>query len=158
MVKDKMLYPKTRWHRILAVILKEWLTPVGILVQPEAPVGAEPPKADILLLKSITGKMRRQQRQRLADGLRDSRAGCLLLEFKYTESLNEDALVQLLGYELLYKLLFDEGEDMIARTKTPDERTLEFVEFRARIQRTRYLIICINMCSFSHHSKTFARP
>ena len=104
MAKDKKtLYPKTRWHRILAGILEEWLTPAGILVQPEAPVGAEPPKADVLLLKRGTGKMRHQQKQRLADGLRDSRAGCLLLEFKYTQSLNEDAMAQLLGYELFYR-------------------------------------------------------
>ncbi|MCP4697154.1 MAG: hypothetical protein GY862_09935 [Gammaproteobacteria bacterium] len=104
MAEDKKtLYPKTRRHRILAGILEEWLTPAGILVQSEAPVSAESLKADVLLLKRGTGKMRRWQKQRLADGLRDSRAGCLLLEFKYTQSLNEDAMAQLLGYELFYR-------------------------------------------------------
>ncbi len=42
--------PKTDWHRLLARLLEELLTPVGITVNPEVPVMSEPPKVDILLL------------------------------------------------------------------------------------------------------------
>ncbi len=134
MAKNKKLYPKTRWHRILAGILEEWLTPAGILVQSDVPIGAEPPKADILLLKSTAGNMQRRQRQRLADGLRDSRAPHLLLEFKYTESLNEDALVQLLGYELFYrhrqKLKKKKIAAFLLCSKTPRRKTLRKFGYR----------------------------
>lgn len=47
---SKNQYPDTKWHRILASMLEEWLTPVGIHVQSEVPVGSDPPKMDILLL------------------------------------------------------------------------------------------------------------
>ncbi|MCP4700744.1 MAG: hypothetical protein GY862_28405, partial [Gammaproteobacteria bacterium] len=125
MAKDKKtLYPKTRWHRILAGILEEWLTPAGISVLHEASIGV---KADILLLKSVAGKMLHRQKQRLADGLRDSRAGHLLLEFKYTESLNEDALAQLLGYDLFYRRHKELSKGEVAAfllcSKTPRQKT-----------------------------------
>jgi len=43
--------PKTRWHELVAKMLEELLTPVGIEVYTEFPVMADPPKADILLLR-----------------------------------------------------------------------------------------------------------
>ena len=87
MPSKKTLYPKTQWHKLLAGVLEEWLTPVGIKVQTEIPISSNPPKADILLLKSPDKKINHQQYLRLSDGLRDSSANQLLLEFKYTESL-----------------------------------------------------------------------
>ncbi len=89
----KPRFPKTRWHHLLAGVLREWLTPVGIEVRADVRIGSEPPVADILLLKRAGESSRQAQRMRLADGLRDSRATQLLLGFKYTESVNEDAVL-----------------------------------------------------------------
>ncbi|MCP4695929.1 MAG: hypothetical protein GY862_03625 [Gammaproteobacteria bacterium] len=135
-------YPNTRWHQILGGILKEWLTPAGILVQHDAPIGVELPRADILLLKSARGKMRHKQRQRLADGLRDCRANHLVLEFKYTESLNEDALTQLLCYEWLYRKSLELKKGQTAAfllcSKTPRPKTLRKFGYQQTKRRGVY--------------------
>ncbi len=68
----KLRFPKTRWHRLLAGVLREWLGPVGIEVRAEVQIGHELPVADILLVRGEGS--RAAQRMRLADGLRDSRA------------------------------------------------------------------------------------
>jgi hypothetical protein len=121
-------FPKTRWHRLLASVLSEWLTPVGITVQSEVPVTTEPQKADILLLTHPKGGLNQEQKLRLSDGLRQSEASHLLLEFKYTESLNEKALIQLLSYGLSYtqsqKLKSKDVELFLLCSKTPQEKTL----------------------------------
>ena len=126
-------YPKTRWHRILAGILEEWLTPVGIKVQTEIPISSNPPKADILLLKSTNKKLKVQQHLRLPDGLRNSRSSQFLLEFKYTESLNEDAVLQLLGYRTFYlssqKLKPMDLDCFLLCSQTPRQKTLDHLGY-----------------------------
>ena len=96
-MKHPIWYEKTRWHRLLGKVLEEWLTPVRIGVQVEFPLLSNPPQADILLLRHEGKGWSEEQRERLADGLRQSRASHLLLEFKYTQSFNESALAQLLA-------------------------------------------------------------
>ena len=124
---NKNQFPNTKWHRILATILEEWLTPVGIRVQTEVPICADPPKADILLLTHNTPKLRTEQRRRLPDGLRDSLATNLVLEFKYTESLNEYSVIQVLGYGLFLmnaqKLKASQVEMFLLCSKTPQPNT-----------------------------------
>lgn len=41
---------KTQWHRIFAKVLKEFLTPVKVSVQPDVKVMVNPPEADLILL------------------------------------------------------------------------------------------------------------
>jgi len=43
--------PKTLWHHLLGTLLKNLLSPVGILVQLDLKVMTEPPEADVLLLR-----------------------------------------------------------------------------------------------------------
>jgi hypothetical protein len=95
--------PKTRWHRLLGKLLEELLTPVGIDVSTELPVMADPPEADILLLRRENTKWSEEQSERLPDGVRDSPAGHILIEFKYTESVNLSAFRQTVGYDFFYK-------------------------------------------------------
>ncbi len=81
---DETEEPKIKWHRLLAQLLEELLTPVGISVHPEVPVMSEPPKTDILLLtKENKGKWTPEQMARLPDGIREKKADHILLEFKY---------------------------------------------------------------------------
>lgn len=92
----------TPWHRLLGALLEALLSPVGISVETDINVTAEPPRADILILRRDRPHWSEEQRRRLADGLRDTAAGHLLIEFKYKEGLTESAFVQLLCYDHFY--------------------------------------------------------
>ena len=95
--------PLIHWHRLLGALLDAVLSPVGISVETDIAVTAEPPRADLLLLRRQPPRWNDAQRQRLADGLRDTDAGHLLIEFKYTEGLSENTFVQLLSYDYFYR-------------------------------------------------------
>ena len=95
--------PPTRWHRLLGALLDAVLSPVGVSVETDIAVTAEPPRADMLLLRREQPHWNEAQRQRLADGLRDTAASHLLIEFKYTEGLTESAFAQLLSYDYFYR-------------------------------------------------------
>ena len=95
--------PLIHWHRLLGALLDAVLSPVGISVETDILVTAEPPRADILLLRRDQPRWNEAQRRRLADGLRDTDASHLLIEFKYSEGLSENAFVQLLSYDYFYR-------------------------------------------------------
>ncbi|RLC07897.1 MAG: hypothetical protein DRI57_25070, partial [Deltaproteobacteria bacterium] len=105
-MKSKQKPQKTRWHRLLGRLFRELLVPTGILVYTDVPVMGDPPEADILLLRKKRSRWTEEQRSRLPDGIRDSRATHILIEFKYTESVNRNALIQTLCYDYLYKLKY----------------------------------------------------
>ncbi|MGF1527022.1 MAG: hypothetical protein ACFCBW_09550 [Candidatus Competibacterales bacterium] len=114
---------KTPWHRWLAQILELLLTPVDIDVQTEWELLSEPPRADILLLRRRGRPWTPEQRERLADGLRDTAAEHLLLEFKYTESMDLDTLQQTLAYDYFYRtrqaLVRGQLASFVVSAKTP---------------------------------------
>jgi hypothetical protein len=56
-----------------------------------------------VLVRRNTLNWTAEQRARLPDGIRDSKASHILIELKYTQSLNEEALTQAAGYEFFYK-------------------------------------------------------
>jgi len=91
------------WHRFLARLLELVLSPFEIEVHSDVSVMTEPPEADILLVRRKTPQWTAEQRARLPDGIRDSEASHILLEFKCTQSFNEQALQQALGYDFFYK-------------------------------------------------------
>ncbi|MBF0420092.1 MAG: DUF4351 domain-containing protein [Magnetococcales bacterium] len=96
---------RTYWHRLVGETLRVLLEPVGVEVRMEVPVVPAPPVADLILIqRKKVGKRgwTQEQRLRLADGLHDFDADQILVELKITESLNEDALMQLLIYDHLY--------------------------------------------------------
>ncbi|EDN70526.1 hypothetical protein BGP_3793 [Beggiatoa sp. PS] len=95
--------PLTKWHELLGTLLKYLLSPVGILVSTEFSVMSKSPEVDILLLRRLVPQWTAEQLALLPDGIRDSQASDILLEFKYTESFNENALQQALCYDLFYK-------------------------------------------------------
>jgi hypothetical protein len=95
--------PNNSWHRLLARLLEIVLSELDIEVQPNVEVMTEPPEADILLLRRNTPYWTAEQRANLPDGIRNSEASHILIEFKYTQSFNEDALSQALGYDFFYK-------------------------------------------------------
>jgi hypothetical protein len=56
----------------------------------------ESPEADILLIRRNQQGWTEAQRNLLPDGIRDTQADHVLIEFKYSESVNQDALFQAL--------------------------------------------------------------
>jgi hypothetical protein len=94
---------RTLWHQLLGKVLEELLPPVGITVYVDFPVMSQPPQADIVLLRREQPQWTPEQQARLPDGIRHSQATDIIIEFKYTESINEQAFQQALSYDFFYK-------------------------------------------------------
>ena len=126
---------KTQWHELLGTLLKGVLSPVNIHVDTEAKVMRESPRVDILLLRRDEPEWTAEQLALLPDGIRDTKARNLLLEFKYTESLNDDALIQTLGYDFLYrqhhKLGNEEVQSFLLSAKKPQNSTLKKLGYKS---------------------------
>lgn len=121
--------PKTRWHHLLGKYLEELLIPVGIDVLTDVAVMSDPPEADILLLRKKHSEWTEEQKELLPDGIRDSQATDILLEFKYTESVNDKAFRQTVCYDYLYRIAKQkkqpEVQTFLLSAKTTQRATLE---------------------------------
>ncbi len=104
------------------------LAPVEITVHIEVDLLGESPKADVLLLRREGEEWNAAQRARLPDGVRDSAAGHVLLEFKYTESVNETALAQAVAYDHFYRqaqrLPEEQALTVVLSARTPQKARL----------------------------------
>ncbi|MEZ4525159.1 MAG: hypothetical protein R2941_04490 [Desulfobacterales bacterium] len=120
---------KTRWHILLGRLFTELLTPTGVSVLTEFPVMTGSPQADILLLRKKSGKWTREQADILPDGIRDSSAQHILIEFKYTESVTKETFLQILGYETFYRrsrsLAETDVQSFVISARTPESRVLK---------------------------------
>ena len=158
--------PKTRWHRLLGALLEELLTPVGISVFSDFPVMSEPPEGDILLLRNEGKTWTDEQKARLPDGIRDSHAGHILIEFKYTESVTDQALRQILAYDYFYRrsqrLRHDEVQAVLISSKTPRKDILRHfgyepdrhpgVYISRRCLTEMVMLLCLNEISDAEHN------
>lgn len=110
----------------------------GVLVVAEIEVTQNPPKADILLLRRESATWTPAQMAVLPDGIRDSQAQHVLIEFKYTESLTLDALHQALAYEYLYRTTNDlshaELSIFLLLAKTPHAHRLQALGYAVTAQ------------------------
>jgi len=96
--------PPTRWHHLFGGVLEEVLGPLDIIVQTDVDVSNDPPEMDVLLIQNTRSPTWTPRQTRyLPDGIRTSRASHIIIEFKYTESVNQDAVQALLGYEIFYR-------------------------------------------------------
>ncbi len=116
---------RTEWHEILGQQLRLLLTPLDLTVETNLNVSSFPPKIDILILRrTIDAAWTASQRACLPDGIRDSAAAHILIEFKFTESLTHHHLKKVQGYEAFYRqarTLQDEPlvQSFILSAKTP---------------------------------------
>ena len=124
---------KTGVHRILGGIFEELLTPLDITVNTDLPVMTLPPEADILLLRRKAGPWTKEQLKRIPDGIRRVKTQYVLIEFKYTESLDSRAVKQADQYEALYvrsqKLKPNQISTFLISSKTPRMKTLNRLEY-----------------------------
>jgi hypothetical protein len=117
-------------HQVLGKILQELLTPVGVTVLTDFQIMSQAPKGDILILRREgQSEWTPEQRALLPDGVRDSRASHVLLEFKYTESINKTAVRQALGYDTFYqqtqRLPEAQVQTFLLSAKTPLPETVQ---------------------------------
>ena len=96
-------FQQTKWHPFLAKGFELSVGTRGVQVFSEVEVGSNPPKVDILLLRRESASWTPEQLEMLPDGIRETNAKHVLIEFKYTESLTRDAILQALGYEYFYR-------------------------------------------------------
>ena len=114
------------WHKLLGKVFEELLTPVNVTVETGLRIMSESPEADILLIRRNQPAWTEAQRNLLPDGIRDTQADHVLIEFKYSESVNQDALFQALAYRYLYlkvqKLPREQLHTVIISSKTPSQK------------------------------------
>ena len=94
---------RVRSHHLLGSGMEMSLATVHVLVKTESSVLSDSPKVDMLLVQREGRTWNDAQRARLPDGVRDSAAANILVEFKYTESVTEDGLLQAAAYDLFYR-------------------------------------------------------
>ena len=116
--------PQTSWHLAFAQALTWDLSPVQISVLTEVQLI---PRVDILLLRKNQSTWTDKQLERLPDGIRQSQASHILLEFKYSQSLDNKAMAQAIGYDHFYKesqqLKDNEVQTFLVSAKKPQKDT-----------------------------------
>ena len=127
--KKRSRKAKTWWHAILARMLDELLSPFQIEIYTNLPIMTYPPEADIIIIRRKGEKWTSEQRELLFDGVRDTEAQYIILEFKYTESVNKKTFLQALIYDSLYKrskkLSDRKVQTFLISSKTPAQKTLK---------------------------------
>ena len=126
MAKDRV---RVQYHRLLGAGMRLNLAAVKVLVSTESSILSESPRVDILLLRREGAAWTEAQRERLPDGISDSSAGHILIEFKYTESVSEDGILQAAAYDLFYRqvqrLSKDDTLPVVLSAKTPQKSRLD---------------------------------
>jgi hypothetical protein len=118
---------KNDWHLPFGETLQWDLIPVGVEVLPETLVMNKPPRIDVLIIRQQETAWTAEQLERLPDGIRQCTARYILLEFKYTQSINDDALYQSMAYDFLYrqskKLKADQVQTFLVTGIKPQKNT-----------------------------------
>ena len=120
------------------------LSAVQVNVSTESSILSESPRVDILLLRREGTAWTAAQHARLPDGIRDSAAAHILVEFKYTESVTEDAILRAAAYDLFYRQVqkLSKGQTLpvVLSAKTPQRSRLArwgFEESQNGVYRTK---------------------
>jgi len=100
---------------------------------------ANPPEADILLLRREQHEYwTDEQLERLPDGIRDSTAHHILIEFKATESVSKETFIQTAAYEHFYKnsqkITDDEIQTFVNCAIQPQKANREQYGYNIRVQ------------------------
>jgi hypothetical protein len=136
---EKQSNPKTLWHDWFGNLFKVSLIPTGLDVATDVPVMKQLPEADIVIIRRHSKIWTKEQLKRLPDGIRHTRAKHVLIELKFTESINEDAICQIGGYYKFYKINQklkpnNQLKCFLVSSKTPRKSTLK----RFQYYKTKY--------------------
>jgi len=136
---EKIFKPKTPWHDWFGNLFKVSLIPTGLDVETDVPVMKKLPEADIVIIRRSGAKWTKEQLKYLPDGIRQTRAKHVLIELKFTESINADAICQISGYYKFYKIQHKLTQKsglkcFLVSSKTPLKSTLQ----KFKYHETRY--------------------
>jgi hypothetical protein len=128
----------TPWHEWFGNLFKAALIPTGLDVKTNVLVMRKIPEADILIVRNKS-RWTTEQLKRLPDGIRHTKAKRVMIEFKFTESIHVESILQAGGYYKFYKMYnkLDAPNDLkcfLISSKTPQKRTLE----RFRYHKGKY--------------------
>ena len=148
---------RVQYHQLLGSGMQLNLTAVQVFVTTESSILSESPRVDILLLRRQGEVWNEAQRARLPDGVRDSAAAHVLVEFKYTESVTEDGILQAAAYDLFYRqvqrLSKEQTLPVVLSAKTPQKSRLTrwgYEEVQRGVYRThipiarRVMLLALN--------------
>ena len=130
MEKQNQSKQKIFWHKWFGTFLRLLLEPLGLQVETEHAVMKELPEADVVIIRNKTDTWTREQLKWLPDGIRQSKARYILIEFKYSESLNDDTFCQIGGYHYFFrvshkKLKKKDFEAFIVSSKKPQQKFMK---------------------------------
>jgi hypothetical protein len=119
---------KTKSHLLFGKLFKAIMAPLGVVVSTEFKIMSDSPRADILIIKKRSGKWSQKQLKMIPDGIRESEARYIILEFKYTQSLSDKSFQQALGYDYFlgehYHLKRNDFQTFIVSAITPRQEIL----------------------------------
>jgi len=120
-------------HELFGSMMKESLIPLNLEVETSYEIGKGPPKLDVLIIRRTGPRWSKAQLEFLPDGIRQSKCKHVIVELKYTESINPVAIFQTLGYLASYvklkALKMENVRAFIASSKSPQDRVLEQINF-----------------------------
>ncbi len=138
-------------HVLFGCMMKESLTPLKLEVESGYEVGKGPPKLDVLIIRRTGARWSKPQLEFLPDGIRQSNCKHVILELKYTESINQIAIFQTIGYLGSYlrlkHLKVDKVCAFIVSSKTPQKKVLKQIGFEQTDIKGVY---CSKDCLLSH--------
>ncbi|MDM8532856.1 hypothetical protein QUF63_16965 [Anaerolineales bacterium HSG25] len=133
--EPKKQEPRTHWHRILGKLFELLFHTLEVTVKVDFNLMSKPPRSDIFLLRCNSPTWTMEQLARLPDGIRNSLASHILIEFKYTESLNAERIEKVHGYDIFYRVIQglsgDEVATFILSSKTPRPALLKEYGYHA---------------------------
>jgi len=133
MKKRKGIVKQQSWHGYFAHMVALLLEPVALEVRTEAPIMSTSPVVDLLIMRPDSETWTPEQLKRLPDGIRQSKARSILIEFKYMESLSETSLNQIISYDALYKskkgVKAQEVQSYIVFSQSPRDTTVTEMGF-----------------------------
>ena len=126
--------PKREWHQLFGDLLDALLGPLGLCVEVDRKVQNESPRVDVLIRCEEGETWTVDQRAMLCDGIRDVKAAHILIEFKFSENLNERNLFQAVMYFFLYTKVRTLADDAVCAflvcSQTPHQSGLRRFGFQ----------------------------
>ena len=120
-------------HSLFGALMKETLIPLNLEVESNYEIGKGPPKLDVLIIRRKGNRWTDEQLKFLPDGIRQKECKYVILELKYTESINQIAIFQTLGYLGYYSSLkninINDVCTFLISAKTPNKKTLSKLSF-----------------------------
>ena len=100
--QEQLKQERLEQHQLAGMALEKIIPPEQMVVRSNPTIMSHPPRGDVLLLRRIM-EWTEELCRCLPDGIRYAVAIRLLLEFKFSESINWEAFRQVVGYDIWWR-------------------------------------------------------